>query len=283
MKYFVVGAGGMFAADLIELLEEKGEVVKGDLPDFDITNIDVITKKLGDINPDVTINCAAYTAVDKAESEKELAFLVNGKGAENLAMACKETGSRLVHVSTDFVYDGKKCTPYKENDSTNPLSIYGNSKLEGEDHIKSVMDDAIIVRTSWLYGKHGNNFVETIKRLALEREELGIVCDQVGTPTYTKDLAHGIVALLDNVRNGLYHFSNEGVCSWYDFAYEIIEMLKDNGIPLSLRKLKPIFSEEYPTSAERPKYSVLNKSKYKNSTKSEIPHWKDGLKRYFSG
>ena len=281
MKCFVAGAKGMLAADLIGLLQVKGEVVKGDLPDFDITDVNVVTKKLRDINPEIVVNCAAYTAVDKAESEKERAFLVNGRGAENLALACKETNSRLIHVSTDFIFDGEKGVPYDENDSPNPLSVYGSSKLEGERKIQEVMDDAIIVRTSWLYGRHGNNFVETIKRLASEREELGIVYDQLGTPTYTRDLACGIVALLDNAESGLYHFANEGVCSWYDFACEIVEMAEACGENLKLKKLKPILTKEYPTPAVRPKYSVMDKAKYKAATNRDIPHWRDGLKRYF--
>lgn len=282
MRYFIAGAMGMLAADLTALLEGRAEVFKGDLPDFDITDLDAVTKSLREINPDVLINCAAYTAVDRAEDEKELAFLVNGTGAKNLAIACRETKTRLVHISTDFVFDGKKCIPYEEDDTPNPLSVYGGSKLDGERRILEILNDSLIVRTSWLYGSHGKNFVKTILRLASEREELGIVYDQTGTPTYTKDLAGGIVDLIDIACSGIYHFSNEGVCSWYDFACEIIEMAASRGDHFRLKRLKPILTEEYPTPAARPGYSVLNKAKYKNATGREIPHWRDGLKRYFS-
>ena len=270
----------MLASDLIPLLEEIGEVVRGDLPAFDITDKECVSRVLRGTRPDVVINCAAYTAVDRAEEDKEKAYAVNGRGAGNLAEVCNEISSRLIHISTDFVFDGQNNRPYMEEDRTNPLSVYGSSKLEGESIIQEVMSDYVIVRTSWLYGRNGNNFVKTVSRLATEREELGILFDQVGTPTYTKDLSEGIVNLIV-AEPGIYHFSNEGVCSWYDFAYEIVTLLKESGESLKLRNLRPILTEEYPTPAKRPSYSVLNKAKYKRVTSKTIPYWRDGLLRYF--
>lgn len=280
MKFFVAGSRGMLASDLIPLLEEKGKVIKGDLPELDITNLASVRKLLLQEKPDIVINCAAYTAVDKAEEEKEKAFAVNGKGAGNLATLCSETGARLIHISTDFVFDGKSNQPYLEDDSPDPLGVYGASKLEGEKRVKEATDNYIIIRTSWLYGIHGHNFVKTISRLAGEKEELGIVFDQTGTPTYTVDLARAIINLL-SAKAGIYHFSNEGVCSWYDFAYEAISLLQARGNTLKLRELKPILTEDYPTPAMRPPYSVMNKNKYKMATSQQIPHWRDGLVRYF--
>ncbi len=280
MKFFVAGSKGMLASDLIQLLEERGEVLSGDLPDFDITDKEAVENCLRGISPDVVINCAAYTAVDRAEEEKETAYAVNGRGADNLAEACGKLKARLVHISTDFVFDGGKSRPYVENDEPNPISVYGSSKLEGERIIQDVMSDYVIIRTSWLYGQHGNNFVKTISHLATDREDLGIVFDQVGTPTYTKDLSRAIINLI-SAEPGIYNFSNEGVCSWYDFASEIIALLKNKGEPMKLKDLRPILTEEYPTPAIRPPYSVLDKSKYKKSTSNTIPHWRGGLIRYF--
>lgn len=280
MKFFVAGANGMLASDLIPLLEEKGEILSGDLPDFDITDKKAIDNYLRKVKPDVVINCAAYTAVDRAEEEKETAYAVNGRGAGNLAEVCGKIKARLIHISTDFVFDGEKNRPYEEKDATNPISVYGSSKLEGERIIQEIMSDYVIIRTSWLYGQHGNNFVETVARLASEREDLGIVFDQIGSPTYAKDLSRAIINLI-SAEPGIYNFSNEGVCSWYDFACEIIALLKEKGGSLTLKNLRPIRTEEYPTPARRPPYSVLDKSKYKKTTSKSIPHWRDGLIRYF--
>ncbi len=271
------------ACDLVPLLEEKGEVVRGDRPGFDIADIDVVRARLKDAAPDIVVNCAAYTDVDGAEKERELAFAVNGSGPGNLALLCAELKSRLVHISTDFVFDGEAGRPYGEESSPNPLSVYGRSKLEGERRVRETLDDHIIVRTSWLYGKGGGNFIETIATLAGEREELGVVYDQVGTPTSTVDLAEAIVNLIDRAGPGTYHFSNEGVCSWYDFAYEIVRNLRERGESLRLKRLRPILTEEYPTPATRPRYSVLDKAKYRSTTGMEIPHWREGVERYFEG
>lgn len=280
MRFFVAGARGMLAADLIPILENMGEVSCGSRPDFDISDPEKVNKSLKACMPDIVINCAAYTAVDKAETDEEMAFAVNARGPEVLAKASKEIGAKLIHISTDFVFDGKGNMPYVESDQTNPICVYGASKLAGETSIIKNTDNYLIVRTSWLYGKNGGNFVKTILRLASEREELGIVYDQTGTPTYTKDLAEGIVNLIKNKASGIYNFSNEGVCSWYDFAREIVDIEEGMGKKHKLKRLNPILTKDYPTPAKRPAYSVLNKSRYKETTSQDIPHWKDGLKRY---
>lgn len=282
MRFFVAGARGMLASDLVPVLKKKGEVVGEDQPEIDITDISCVRERLKQAMPDIVINCAAYTAVDRAEEDIETAFEVNGLGAEKLAIVCKEVGARLVHISTDFVFDGNQNIPYREEDLTNPLSVYGQSKLEGEELTRKYLDNSLIVRTSWLYGKGGNNFVKTILRLASEMEEVGMVYDQTGTPTYTKDLAEGIARLIDVGATGTYHFSNEGVCSWYDFAHEIMYIAMEEGASFRLKKLRPILTEEYPVPAKRPKYSVLNKGKYKKETSRDIAHWRDALKRYMA-
>ena len=282
MKFYLVGARGMLASDLATMLAESGELLRRDLPELDITDIACIRRDIKAAAPNVVINCAAYTAVDKAEEEESICHAVNAIGAGNLATVCKEAGIRLVHISTDFVFDGEAGRPYTEEDNTAPISVYGKTKLAGENLIRQEMDDYLIVRTSWLYGKNGNNFVKTMSRLADERESLGIVFDQTGTPTYTKDLAEAIINLISiKAKAGIYHFSNEGVCSWYDFAFEILNILRLKGETLKLKELTPILSKEYPTAAARPAYSVMDKAKYKKVTTKTIPHWRDGLLRYF--
>ena len=282
MKFYLVGSRGMLASDLALMLEECGELTGRDLPEIDITDIECLRRDMGAAAPDVVINCAAYTAVDKAEEEESACHAVNAVGPANLATVCREIGARLVHISTDFVFDGGTSRPYSEGDGAAPISVYGKTKLAGERLTMQETDDYLIVRTSWLYGRHGNNFVKTVSRLAAERESLGIVYDQTGTPTYARDLAQALINLISvEAEPGIYHFSNEGVCSWYDFAYEIINMLQSKGESLKLKELNPILSREYPTAAARPAYSVMNKGKYKRITSKTIPHWRDALSRYF--
>lgn len=282
MKFYLIGARGMLASDLALMLDNYGELIRRGLPEIDIADIECLRRDIKASAPDVVINCAAYTAVDEAEEEESTCHAVNAIGAGNLATVCKELGIRLIHISTDFVFDGQSNSPYTETANTSPISVYGKTKLAGENLIRQEMDDFLIVRTSWLYGRHGNNFVKTISRLAVERESLGIVYDQTGTPTYTKDLAEAIINLISiKAEPGIYHFSNEGVCSWYDFAFEILNILQLKGETLKLKELTPILSKEYPTAAARPAYSVLDNAKYKRVTTKTIPHWRDGLIRYF--
>ena len=248
--------------------------------ELDITQKGAIEAIFNKVKPDFCINTAAYTAVDKAESEPEKAHLINVIGARNLAEVCKDFGATLIHVSTDFVFDGNKTTPYTEEDITNPQSIYGKTKLAGEKAIREVFDNYFIIRTSWVYSQFGNNFMKTILRLAKERTSLSIVNDQIGTPTNAVDLAEVILTIIKSkIQNpkskipfGIYNFSNEGQCSWYDFAKKILEV---NSINIDLQ---PIPTTSYPTPAERPKYSVLDKSKIKNVFGVEIRTWEESLK-----
>ena len=290
-KIAIIGANGMLASMLRERASESLDLHLFDLPDFDMTDADRALTTLTALNPDVVINCAAFTQVDTCETQPDLAFRVNGDGPGYLAVAAKEIGATLVHISTDFVFSGDTTSPYCEEAATGPLSFYGQSKLRGEQAIlDSGLTDYYIVRTSWLYGPNGPNFVETIIRLASEREELGVVSDQIGTPTYTGDLAKAIFALLgltshpysiqDYAPFGLYHYSNQGFCTWYDFACEIIQQLREINVTLKVKQIKPITTDEYPVAAKRPVYSVLSKQKIVAATGLNIPDWKESLRIY---
>jgi dTDP-4-dehydrorhamnose reductase len=221
------------------------------------------------------INCAAYTAVDKAEEDKANADTINHLAVKYLSEVAKEQSISLIHISTDYVFDGENYKPYTETDNTNPQGVYGKTKLEGEEELLHVSPkNSIIIRTSWVYSSFGNNFVKTMLRLAKERDELNVIFDQVGTPTYAKDLAQAVLEILPNIENSkpqIYHYSNEGVLSWYDFAKEIMKMAK------LTCKVNPIETSQYPTPATRPHYSLLNKSKIKKEFELIIPYWKDSL------
>ena len=290
----LIGANGMLAHMVRSLAPKVWEISPFDLPDFDLTNRERVLRVLGEQRPEIILNCAAYTDVDGCETHEELATQVNGHGPGHLAEAARETGATLVHISTDYVFDGRKETPYIEDDSPNPLSAYGRSKLRGEEAIiASGLESYFIIRTSWLYGPAGKNFVETIVRLAGEREELRIIADQVGSPTYTRDLAQAIFKLLDLSHSasrvpraglyGIYHFSNTGVCSWYEFAREIVEQLRQQGGAVKVRDIRPIATEEYPLPAIRPQYSVFSKEKLVRATGLAIPEWRESLAHYFAG
>ncbi len=271
----------MLASDLCPLLSEEGyEVVALSRTQLDITDASMVRDVVERVQPWCVVNCAAYTRVDDAEDEKDLAFSVNAAGAGNLAMTAGRVGARLVHVSTDFVFDGEKNVPYKEDDAPNPLNTYGMSKLQGERLVRDGTDDYIIIRSSWLYGPGGENFVRRIISKAGESEELSVVYDQVGSPTYTADLAAAVLHLMEEAPAGVYNFSNEGVASWYDLAYMAVEAARAKGVSLKLRRLKPILTEEYPTPAKRPRYSVLDKERYRDTTGTAIAHWVDALSRY---
>lgn len=252
------------------------DLIFTDVADFDITKEVSVDAYLAKGDFDFLINCAAYTAVDKAEEEKDLAFLINATGPENLAKACKKYSCRLIHISTDYVFDGKSHIPYVESMATNPPSVYGQTKLAGEKAILKYSDSAFILRTSWLYSEFGNNFLKTMLKLGSERSELRVIFDQIGTPTYAGDLAQSILKIIGANKKSekpeIYHFSNEGVISWYDFAKEIMDFAHLNC------QILPIESSEYPLPAPRPYYSVLNKSKIKLAFNISIPYWKDSLK-----
>jgi len=246
-----------------------------DLEELDITDKYTVNEFFEKTKPTWCINCAAYTAVDKAESDTELAKKVNINGAKYLAQASKMHNSKFIQISTDFVFDGAKGSIYAETDKANPLSVYGATKFEGEQVTTNEVDEHFIIRTSWLYSEYGNNFLKTMLRLGAERDELSVVSDQIGTPTYAGDLAELVLEIIsvDSKAYGLYHYSNEGVASWYDFAKAIMEESR------TACKVLPIKTEAYPTPAMRPAFSVMDKSKIKNEFEIEIPYWRDSLKK----
>lgn len=278
MKILVTGSNGQLGNEIKELSHEYPHLrfIYTDEKELDITNEDQVDEFLTVHKPDVIINCAAYTAVDRAESEEDTALLINSAAARFLAKASAKHNALLVHISTDYVFDGKAYMPYTELNETNPLSAYGRTKLSGELAVHEYAEKAIIIRTSWLYSEFGNNFVKTIIKYSRERVLLNIVYDQIGTPTYARDLAKTILEILPTAikTSGVevFHYSNEGVASWYDFAKAIVEY---SGIEC---KLNPINSSNYPQAATRPFYSVLDKSKIKERFSLEIPYWRDSLK-----
>jgi len=243
--------------------------------ELDITKKEKLQSFIEKNSINTIINCAAYTAVDKAEEDEKLADAINHKAVKNLAKIAKEKNIRLIHISTDYVFDGQNYKPYIEEDITNPQSIYGKTKLDGEKSIIAINPiNAIIIRTSWVYSSYGSNFVKTMLRLGKQKESLGVIFDQIGTPTYAKDLAKVILDILPKIQNSklnIYHYSNEGVVSWYDFAKQIMKMAKIDC------EVNPIETKDYPTPAPRPHYSLLSKSKIKNEFKITIPFWKDSL------
>ncbi len=266
----VTGAGGQLGQEMRLLLGDRA--VYAGHADLDITDETAVKDFVAENDIDLVVNCAAYTAVDRAEDDRENADRSNRLGPALLA----RYGRRILHVSTDYVFDGTSCRPYREEDATHPVSVYGSTKLAGEEAVLREAETAIIIRTSWVYSSFGKNFVKTMRRLGAERTDLGGVFDPVGTPTYDADLAAAIVAILPQMTPGMkeiYHYSNEGVTSWYDFAVAIME---ESGLSCAVR---PIESAEYPTRAVRPSFSVLNKAKIKKAFGLSIPHWRDGLKR----
>lgn len=272
----VTGGNGQLASCLKDITHQ--------LTDYNFLYIGSVELNIGkkeDVNAffkerDISycINCAAYTQVDKAETDYTTAKKVNEDGSKYLAETCKKFNAVFIQISTDFIFDGKKSTFYTEKDDASPLSVYGRTKLNGEKLVTSTLKEHFIIRTSWLYSEHGNNFLKTMLRLGKEKEKLSVVCDQVGTPTYAKDLAKIILKIIieENTNYGTYHYSNEGVASWYDFAEAIFEI---NNIKVSVM---PIKQKDYPLPASRPAYSVLDKTKIKENLKINIPHWRKSLK-----
>lgn len=265
----ITGAKGQLGTALSRLLPQA---ILSDVADLDITDEESVKSFVKTHQIDMIVNCAAYTAVDKAEDDVALAEKINVAGPRNLA----KTGAKIIHISTDYVFDGTAHKPLTPQDETHPLSVYGRTKLAGETEVLKYADEAIIIRTAWLYSPYGNNFLKTMQRLGAERESIAVVADQVGTPTYAGDLAKAIVDIIPQIKKenkGVYHFTNEGVCSWYDFAYEI---MVQSGLNC---QVKPILSSAYPTKATRPFYSVLDKSKIKEVFGIEISHWTKGLEK----
>ncbi len=265
----ITGSNGQLARCLAKFLPNAIFATREEL---DITDESKVLDFVEKNNIDTIVNCAAYTAVDKAEDDSENARKINVDGVRNLG----KSEAKVIHISTDYVFDGTSCIPYKESDATKPKSIYGLTKLEGEKALFEVAKSAIVIRTSWVYSTFGNNFLKTMLRLGKERESLNVVFDQVGTPTFAEDLASAIVGILPNFEVGtkeIYHYSNEGVCSWYDFAVSIMKLANLNC------KVLPIESSQYPTKAVRPAFSVLNKNKIKNDFNIKIPHWEESVKK----
>lgn len=275
MVVLVTGANGQLGQSLKFVAPNYAEIqfVFCSSADLDITDIQSCEDSFSKIKPNYCINAAAYTAVDKAESESEKAHSINIDGARNLAEVCQRYNTVLLHISTDFVFDGSKRSPYNEDDIPNPTGVYGQTKLDGENAIKSVFDNYFIIRTSWVYSQFGNNFMKTMLRLASERDSLSVVNDQIGTPTNAVDLANALVQIIISGKRdfGIYNFSNEGQCSWYDFAQKIFEF---NNISIDL---KPIPTSGFPTPAKRPPYSVLDKAKIKRNFDIAISDWKESL------
>ncbi len=278
MKLLITGANGMLAHDLIQYLQSYGWPYEAcTKTKLDITQPEAIQAKLASFQPDGVVNCAAYTQVDLAEKETEAAQQINGIGPKHLAEQCAKAQIKLVHISTDFVFDGQSADPYVESAPTNPLGAYGQTKLAGEQAILAKLENHLIIRTSWLYGVQGKNFVKTMVRLAKERPELRVVHDQIGSPTWTADLAYAIVALLETNATGVVHFSNRGQCSWCQFAQEAIYHAYQQGLTSKVPPVHPITTAEYPTPAKRPAFSVLDTSRYKQWTQQTPPRWQESL------
>ncbi|TDG37674.1 dTDP-4-dehydrorhamnose reductase [Pedobacter changchengzhani] len=274
-KILVIGAGGQLGQCLKTVANRRGidEISFPAEQEANILNEEGLNILLQHEKPKYVINCAAYTAVDKAEDEVDLAKAVNEIGAGNLAEACKNSNATLIHVSTDFVFEGNEVKLLKEDDIANPINVYGVTKLAGEKLVESILPEHFIVRTSWLYSEYGNNFTKTMLKLGAERDELNIIADQIGTPTYAIDLANAIfdIIALESNAFGIYHYSNEGITSWYDFAKAIFDISKTDV------KVNPIPGSAYPTKAIRPAFSVMDKSKIKNTFNITIPYWRDSL------
>lgn len=278
MKILVTGAGGQLGRELCDrLAQTEHEFVPFTRADADLSQADRVRVAIAAHKADWVINCAAYTAVDKAESDADAAFAVNRDAARAVAETVAAYGGRLLHISTDFVFDGTQSHPYREDDAPNPIGIYARSKWAGEQAVRAALPDALIVRTAWVHGAHGHNFVKTMLRLAAERDELRVVDDQIGSPSWTGDIAEALIELIERDAQGCYHFTNEGVASWYDFAVAILAEARVLGFPVQASQVTPIPTTAYPTPARRPAYSVLDKQKIRAALARPIPHWREAL------
>jgi len=287
-KVLITGADGQLGYELQRTVPLGYECIATDKEDLDITNTDAVNAFVTNMSPDVIINSAAYTAVDKAEEETELATAINTTGAANLAQVCKDAsntgqGIQFIQISTDFVFDGKGHTPYPIDAPAEPEGMYGKTKQDGDVLVQKILgDDAFIIRTSWLYSAHGNNFVKTMLRFMQERDELGIIADQIGTPTWANSLAQAVWQAIEKKVTGIHHWSDAGVASWYDFAYAIME----EGVALGLLNqaitINPITTADYPTPASRPCYSVMDKTTTWKALDMKSDHWRVALRQMMS-
>ncbi|NDW19810.1 dTDP-4-dehydrorhamnose reductase [Dysgonomonas sp. 216] len=278
VKVLVTGSNGQLGGELKRAVENVSNAYSftfTDVGELDITNMSAFEDYVNNQNFEYIINCAAYTAVDKAEDDVEMCYKINRDAVKNIAEISKKHKIKVIHISTDYVFDGTKREPYKETDTVSPQSVYGKSKEAGESELLSICPDSLIIRTAWLYSIYGNNFVKTMIKLGKERDTLNVVADQIGTPTNAADLAQAIVSIVKSeiFKPGIYHYSNMGVTSWFDFTVEIHRLAGINSC-----KVNPITTAEYPTKAKRPQYSVLDKSKITRAYNLQIPQWQDSLK-----
>jgi dTDP-4-dehydrorhamnose reductase len=274
---WITGSKGQLGTELLarQSLLKDYQIFATDIAELDLRDSNAVNDFIKKIKPVFIINCAAYTAVDNAEQDQKNAFSINRDVPAILTSAVKLNNSRLIHISTDYVFDGASSHPYLESDATNPQTVYGKSKLDGELEVIKVKDN-IVIRTAWLYSAHGNNFVKTMLRLGKEKDEIGVVNDQIGSPTWAGDFAMAVISLIgysDKVPGGTYHFVNTGICSWYDFALEIMKLA---GLPC---KVNPLKTSEYPRPAKRPAYSVLSTEKIRSTLNISIPGWKESLQK----
>ena len=277
MKVLVTGVKGQLGYDVVNELEKRGhEAVGTDVEEMDITDAVKVREILTEENPDAVIHCAAYTAVDAAEENAELCRRINAEGTENIARVCSELNCKLLYVSTDYVFNGEGERPWEPDDEREPLNVYGQTKCEGELAVEKYVEKLFIVRIAWVFGVNGKNFIKTMLRLGKDHDELTVVADQIGSPTYTFDLSRLLVDMIESDKYGRYHATNEGLCSWYEFA---VEIFRQAGMDVHVR---PVTSEEYPAKAKRPHNSRMDKRKLEENGFERLPEWKDALSRYLN-
>ncbi|HIK38632.1 MAG: dTDP-4-dehydrorhamnose reductase [Geminocystis sp.] len=286
MKIILFGCDGQVGREITYVFQNSPEFLPINRQKVDLNIPQQIQECIREIKPDIVINAAAYTAVDKAESEPELAQQINGLAPKIIAEETEKIKAKFVHISTDYVFDGRANKPYLETDDTNPLGVYGKTKLEGEENIKAISSNFVIIRTAWVYGRYGkSNFVKTMLKLGQQRDTIRVVMDQTGCPTLAENIATVIKKLIEtrgkDSQQEIYHLTDLGVCSWYDFAVNIIKNARQKGYDLKVKELLPILTEEYPTPAKRPAYSVLNTSKIRKEYNLTLPYWLESLERYF--
>lgn len=276
MKVLVTGVGGQLGHDVVRELEQRGHEVTGvGREEMDITDAEKVRRVIRDCVPDAVIHCSAYTAVDRAEDEADQCRKVNVEGTKNIAEICAELDCKMIYISTDFVFSGEGERPWETDDAAGPISVYGRTKYEGEDEVKSRLDKFFIVRISWVFGKNGNNFVKTMLRIGKENGAVKVVDDQIGSPTYTRDMAVLLADMVQTEKYGVYHASNEGFCSWYEFAKEIFRLAGMDDVSVT-----PITSDQFPAKAKRPFNSRMSKEKLVKEGFNKLPSWQDALKRY---
>ncbi len=282
MKVLVTGANGQLGRDMADVLLKAGYEVRGSgRAELDITNEEQCMQVITDFHPDAVIHCAAYTAVDQAEGDADEAYRVNADGTRNITVAAESVGAKMIYISTDYVFSGRSAFPYREYDDTDPQGVYGKSKRAGEWLVQTLSSRYFIVRTSWVYGQHGNNFVKTMLRLGQEKPLVQVVHDQKGSPTYTMDLAEFLLQLIPTRKYGIYHASNTGDCTWFEFAQAIFEEAREAGLTVTA-KLEPCTTAQFPRPAPRPANSVMDHQSIRTHGFQDLRHWRDGLKEFIN-